>query len=112
MSVDLNVTAVFLSNTNSINLSKVSLSLAFTSEMIMKMSGFLFKFLKCTSQIETGLIKKDCLSNSKQFLPKTIQVVSDFLTFKARLHNVEKIPSVQSLVATSNRPNICGAVIA
>ena len=29
-----------------------------------------------------------------------------------RRHSVEKMPSVQSLVATSSRPNICGAVMA
>lgn len=39
------------------------------------------------------------------------QVNSVFLTFKHLLHNVEKIPSVQSFVATSSRPNIWGAVI-
>lgn len=33
-------------------------------------------------------------------------------TFNVLLHNVENIPSVQSLVATSNLPNICGAVMA
>lgn len=39
----------------------------------------------------------------------------DFRTFFALsvfLHRVEKIPSVQSLVATSSVPNICEAVIA
>lgn len=35
-----------------------------------------------------------------------------FLIFSVFLHNAEKIPSVQSLVDTSNRPNICGAVMA
>lgn len=33
-------------------------------------------------------------------------------TFNVLLQSVENIPSVQSLVATSNLPNICGAVIA
>lgn len=33
-------------------------------------------------------------------------------TFNVLLHNVENIPSVQSLVATSSLPNICDAVIA
>lgn len=35
-----------------------------------------------------------------------------FLALRVLLHRVEKIPSVQSLVATSSRPNIWGAVIA
>ena len=35
-----------------------------------------------------------------------------FFAFKDLLQRVEKIPSVQSLVATSNLPNICGAVMA
>ena len=35
-----------------------------------------------------------------------------FFIFNVFLHRAEKIPSVQSLVATSSRPNICGAVIA
>lgn len=35
-----------------------------------------------------------------------------FLVLWVLLHRVEKIPSVQSLVATSSRPNIWGAVIA
>jgi hypothetical protein len=39
---------------------------------------------------------------------RTIQTCSFFLTLSERLHKVEKIPSVQSLVATSSRPNICG----
>ena len=41
--------------------------------------------------------------------------VSSFPPLRARcvlLQSVEKIPSVQSLVATSRRPNICGAVMA
>lgn len=35
-----------------------------------------------------------------------------FFALNVRLHRVEKIPSVQSLVETSSRPNIWGAVIA
>ena len=35
-----------------------------------------------------------------------------FLARSVFLHSVEKIPSVQSLVETSNRPNIWGAVMA
>lgn len=35
-----------------------------------------------------------------------------FFAFRVFLHSVEKMPSVQSLVATSSRPNIWGAVIA
>ena len=35
-----------------------------------------------------------------------------FLVLSVRLQSAEKMPSVQSLVATSSRPNICGAVIA
>lgn len=35
-----------------------------------------------------------------------------FLAFNVFLHRVEKIPSVQSFVAVSSRPNIWGAVIA
>ena len=37
---------------------------------------------------------------------------SPFFARRVFLHKVEKIPSVQSFVATSNRPNICGAVMA
>lgn len=37
---------------------------------------------------------------------------SPFLAFKVFLQSVEKMPSVQSLVATSNLPNIWGAVMA
>ena len=35
-----------------------------------------------------------------------------FFSFAARRHSTAKTPSVQSPVAASNRPNICGAVIA
>lgn len=35
-----------------------------------------------------------------------------FFAFSVFLHRVEKTPSVQSLVATSNVPNICEAVMA
>ena len=35
-----------------------------------------------------------------------------FFILSVLRHRVEKIPSVQSLVATSRRPNICGAVMA
>lgn len=35
-----------------------------------------------------------------------------FLALNVFLQRVENIPSVQSFVATSSRPNICGAVIA
>lgn len=35
-----------------------------------------------------------------------------FLVLWVLLHRVEKIPSVQSLVATSSRPNIWGALMA
>ena len=38
--------------------------------------------------------------------------VVPFLALRVLLQRVEKIPSVQSLVATSSLPNICGAVIA
>lgn len=34
------------------------------------------------------------------------------LIFNVFLHSAEKIPSVQSFVATSSLPNICAAVIA
>lgn len=43
---------------------------------------------------------------------KYYQQNSDFLNLRVLLHKVENIPSVQSLVATSSRPNIWGAVIA
>ncbi|KAK2185975.1 hypothetical protein NP493_215g01007 [Ridgeia piscesae] len=42
----------------------------------------------------------------------TSQMCSPFLARSVRRHKVEKMPSVQSLVATSSRPNICGAVMA
>lgn len=38
--------------------------------------------------------------------------VIPFLALKVFLQRLENIPSVQSFVATSRRPNICGAVIA
>mmetsp|Transcript_8303 Transcript_8303/g.37841 ORF Transcript_8303/g.37841 Transcript_8303/m.37841 type:complete len:220 (-) Transcript_8303:806-1465(-) len=41
----------------------------------------------------------------------TIQVLF-FFSFAARRHSTAKTPSVQSPVAASRRPNICGAVIA
>ena len=40
------------------------------------------------------------------------EAAQTFLVLWVLLHRVEKIPSVQSLVATSRRPNICGAVMA
>lgn len=40
------------------------------------------------------------------------KIAYTFFVLCVRLHRVEKIPSVQSLVATSSRPNICGAVMA
>ncbi|RNA11518.1 hypothetical protein BpHYR1_000035 [Brachionus plicatilis] len=43
---------------------------------------------------------------------RTIHTCSPFFVFNVLRHKVENMPSVQSLVATSNRPNICGAVIA
>ena len=42
----------------------------------------------------------------------TLYLLRTFFVLCVLLHNVEKIPSVQSLVATSSRPNIWGAVIA
>lgn len=45
---------------------------------------------------------------SRQGQPTTIP----FFAFKVFLQSAENIPSVQSFVATSRRPNICGAVIA
>lgn len=43
---------------------------------------------------------------------RTSHVLSVLGTLSVLLHRVEKIPSVQSLVATSSLPNIWGAVIA
>ena len=43
---------------------------------------------------------------------KTSQICSFSLALWVFLQRVEKIPSVQSFVATSRRPNICGAVMA
>ena len=43
---------------------------------------------------------------------RTSQMCSPFLALCERRHKVENMPSVQSLVATSSRPNICGAVMA
>lgn len=47
-------------------------------------------------------------------IPRCIQsqTVVPFLVFRVFLHSVEKMPSVQSLVAASKRPNIWGAVMA
>ena len=45
-------------------------------------------------------------------LLKIKEIRAPFFVFNDFLHRVENMPSVQSLVAASNRPNICGAVIA
>ena len=42
----------------------------------------------------------------------TNHTCSPFFARNVLRHRVEKIPSVQSLVATSSLPNICGAVMA
>ena len=69
---------------------------------------------------KTGLAKKrwvDIITKMMRWAHITVLLCSKyqqspFLAFSVLLHRVEKIPSVQSLVATSSRPNICGAVIA
>jgi len=51
------------------------------------------------------------MTNFQEFLHMKPKYVTFFVLW-VLLQRVEKIPSVQSLVATSRRPNICGAVIA
>ena len=59
---------------------------------------------------DSFIFKINCILNHFYSTEKNSDL--PFFVFNDFLHNVEKIPSVQSLVDASNRPNICGAVIA
>lgn len=63
----------------------------------------------CIRPSETQFKNKTYFGSLQKHTNASVQT---FFALCVRLHSVEKIPSVQSLVATSSRPNICGAVIA
>lgn len=52
------------------------------------------------------------VSFSLVFFLRELFYIIPFLALKVFLQSVENMPSVQSFVATSRRPNICEAVIA
>lgn len=69
----------------------------------------------CSPIRDTGkFVSHKKLSLFPPFPSPSLDVLEElpFLALRVLLHRVEKIPSVQSLVATSSRPNIWGAVIA
>ena len=79
-----------------------------SGELKMKSVRLQMLFIKEIHGYSTHRLKFHIKSSLRNFLMTN----SPFLAFSDLLHSVEKIPSVQSLVATSRRPNIWGAVIA